>query len=69
MALKGRHWFSKYALIFELDDEGANRTRIRAKTLANFPGPHGKIYRALVIGSGGHKIVVRRMLRQIAAAA
>lgn len=69
LALKGRHWFSKYALIFELDDEGANRTRIRAKTLANFPGPHGKIYRALVIGTGGHKIVVRRMLRQIAAAA
>ncbi|MFI6172737.1 hypothetical protein ACIBCN_38580 [Nocardia sp. NPDC051052] len=69
LAMKGRHWFSKYALIFELDDEGANRTRVRAMTLANFPGPHGKIYRALVIGSGGHKIVVRRMLRQIAAAA
>lgn len=69
LAVKGRHWFSEYALIFELDDEGTNRTRIRAKTLANFPGMHGKIYRALVIGSGGHKMVVRRMLRQIAAAA
>ncbi|MFC9437910.1 hypothetical protein [Nocardia sp. NPDC057030] len=69
LALKGRHWFSVYALVFELDDEGANRTRVRAKSWGNFPGPHGKIYRALVIGSGGHKIVVRRLLRQIAAAA
>ncbi|WP_405163520.1 hypothetical protein OG203_45950 [Nocardia sp. NBC_01499] len=69
LALKGRHWFSRYALVFELDEEGSSRTRIRAKSWANFPGPHGKIYRALVIGTGGHKIAVRRMLRQIAAAA
>ncbi|KAA8882905.1 hypothetical protein F3087_38615 [Nocardia colli] len=68
LALKGRHWFSEYALVFELDDEGASRTRVRAESWANFPGLHGKIYRALVIGSGGHKLVVRRLLRQIAAA-
>ncbi|WP_238815912.1 hypothetical protein [Nocardia brasiliensis] len=69
LALSGRHWFSRYALIFELDEQGANRTRLRARSLANFPGPHGKIYRALVIGSGGHRLVVRRMLRRIEAAA
>ncbi|WP_433664805.1 hypothetical protein ACQPW1_23220 [Nocardia sp. CA-128927] len=69
LAMKGRHWFSEYALVFELDDECANRTRIHAKSWANFPGLHGKIYRALVIGSGGHQVVVRRMLRKIAAAA
>ncbi|PXX58830.1 hypothetical protein DFR70_113165 [Nocardia tenerifensis] len=69
LAMKGRHWFAEYALIFELDDEGGNRTRIRAESWGNFPGLHGKLYRALVIGSGGHRIVVRRMLRQIAAAA
>ncbi|GAA5090277.1 hypothetical protein [Nocardia iowensis] len=69
LALKGRHWFSEYALIFELDDEGPSRTRVRAKSLANFPGLHGKIYRALVIGTGAHKFVVRGMLRRIAAAA
>ncbi|MFE9581871.1 hypothetical protein ACFYO1_36225 [Nocardia sp. NPDC006044] len=69
LALKGRHWFSVYALVFELDDEGANRTRIRAESWGNFPGLHGKIYRALVIGTGGHKIVVRGLLRRIAAAA
>ena len=33
------------------------------------PGLRGKVYRALVIGSGGHRIVVRRMLRRIAARA
>lgn len=42
---------------------------MRAVTLAAFPGIHGRVYRALVIGSGGHRIVVRRMLQRIAAAA
>ena len=34
----------------------ANRFRARrgAATRADFPGIHGKIYRALVIGTGGH---------------
>jgi hypothetical protein len=68
-ALKGRHWFSRYALVFELDEQGPSRTLLRARSWADFPGLHGKIYRALVIGSGGHKIVVRQMLRRIAAAA
>ncbi|WP_280443608.1 hypothetical protein [Nocardia brasiliensis] len=68
LALSGQHWFSRYALIFELDEPDANRTRIRARSLANFPGLHGKIYRALVIGSGGHRLVMRRLLRRIEAA-
>lgn len=69
LALKGRHWFSRYALVFELDEQGPSRTRVRAQSWGEFPGLHGKIYRALVIGSGGHKIVVRDILRRIAAAA
>ncbi|MFQ6394209.1 hypothetical protein ACLMAJ_12185 [Nocardia sp. KC 131] len=69
LALSGRHWFARYALIFELDDEGPSRTRVRARSWGEFPGLHGKIYRALVIGSGGHQVIVRRMLRQIEAAA
>ncbi|MFD4184060.1 hypothetical protein [Rhodococcus sp. NPDC058514] len=69
LALSGRHWFSRYALIFELDDEGPDRTRIRAQSWGEFPGLHGRLYRALVIGSGGHRVVVRRLLRQIADAA
>ncbi|WP_069167283.1 hypothetical protein [Nocardia altamirensis] len=69
LAMRGQHWFSRYALVFELDDEGAGRTRIRAKSWGEFPGLHGKIYRALVIGSRGHRVVVRRLLRKIEAAA
>ncbi|WP_338757947.1 hypothetical protein V7968_25070 [Nocardia vulneris] len=68
LALSGQHWFARYALIFELDEQDANRTRIRARSLANFPGLHGKIYRALVIGSGGHRLVMRQVLRRIEAA-
>ncbi|MGW5222615.1 hypothetical protein ACWEQA_32540 [Nocardia sp. NPDC004085] len=69
LALRGQHWFSKYALIFELDEEGPSRTRVRARSYGDFPGLHGRIYRALVVGSGGHRLVVRHMLRRIAAAA
>lgn len=68
LALKGRHLFAAYRLVFELDPEPAG-VRLRALTFANFPGLRGSVYRALVIGSGGHKIVVRRILRQVAAAA
>jgi hypothetical protein len=68
LALKGRHPFSVYKLIFELV-ETPRSTEVRAVTLAAFPGIHGRIYRALVIGSGAHRIVVRRMLGRIAAAA
>jgi hypothetical protein len=67
LSLKGRHPFSIYNLVFELKAT-TQGTEVRAVTLADFPGLHGRIYRALVIGSGGHRIVVRRMLRRIAAA-
>ena len=66
-ALKGRHPFSVYKLVFELADEGRGHTHLRALTWAAFPGVACKVYRALVIGSGGHRIVVRRMLKSIAA--
>ena len=67
-ALKGRHWFSVYKLTFLLS-EAEGRTRVAAQTWAAFPGVKGKVYRALVIGSGAHRIVVRRMLKKIAAQA
>ena len=57
----------RFALKGELADEGCGHTRLRALTWAAFPGVAGKVYRALVIGSGGHRIVVRRMLKRIAA--
>ena len=64
LELRGRHRFSKYALTFELDGN-----RLRAQTHAEFPGVLGRMYRLAVIGSGAHKLVTRRLLRQIARAA
>ncbi len=40
-------------------------SRLRARTDAIFPGVRGSVYRALVIGSGGHKFIVKWMLRDI----
>ncbi len=64
--LRGQHRFSSYALVFELDAIGATRCTLRAQTWAEFPGPIGRVYRALVIGSGGHRLIVRRLLRNVA---
>jgi hypothetical protein len=61
LALRGRHRFADYALTFELED-GC----LRAVTHADFPGVRGKLYRAAVIGSGGHRIVTRQLLRRVA---
>jgi hypothetical protein len=63
LALRGRHRFSSYALTFVLDGES-----LRAQTEAAFPGVLGRLYRAAVIGSGAHRIVTRRLLRQVARA-
>jgi hypothetical protein len=63
LALRGRHRFSNYALTFVLDGD-----RLRAQTYAAFPGVLGRLYRAAVIGSGGHRIATRRLLRQVARA-
>ena len=65
VALAGRHRFSRYSLTFELEEVGGG-TRISAETRAEFPGLLGWGYRQAVIGSGGHRLVVRRMLRRIA---
>jgi len=61
LALGGHHRFASYTLTFVLDGD-----RLRAQTHAAFPGLRGKLYRALVIGSGAHRLVTRRLLRQIA---
>jgi hypothetical protein len=66
LILRGRHRFSRYELRFELDPLKRGCVEVHAKTSATFPGVHGRIYRALVIGSGGHRVAVRRMLTSIA---
>ena len=68
-ALKGRHPFAVYRWVFELEDESAARTRVRAATWAAFPGVHGKIYKTLVIGTGAHRVATRWTLKRIAGAA
>jgi Protein of unknown function (DUF2867) len=71
-ALKGRHPFAVYRWVFELDPligVEAGRTRLRASTWADFPHLHGRVYRAFVIGTGGHRVAVRWTLKRVAAAA
>lgn len=65
LTLVGRHRFSRYALVFELDPEDGG-THLRAQTWAAFPGVLGRGYRMIVIGSRMHRLVVRRLLRRIA---
>ncbi|MFF4758214.1 hypothetical protein [Streptomyces sp. NPDC001292] len=65
LVLTGRHRFSSYALIFRLEQAGPGRSRLRAETRAAFPGPAGRLYRALVIGTGGHAAGMRRLLSAI----
>ncbi len=62
LSLAGRHRFSDYLLTFRVDDLGDGRSRLRAETRAEFPGLKGRVYRALVIGTRGHVLAVRRML-------
>ena len=66
LALEGRHRFSTYALIFRLEPLRADRTQLRAETRAAFPGALGRVYRALVIGTRGHVLGVRRLLAAVA---
>jgi hypothetical protein len=65
LVLAGRHRFSEYRLSFQLADTGNGQTRLTAVTNATFPGLRGRLYRLVVIGSRGHAIIARRMLRSI----
>lgn len=64
LALVGRHRFARYELMFELAD-GASGTVLRAITYAAFPGLHGRIYRALVLGTRLHVLATRGMLNAV----
>lgn len=66
LTLRGRHRFSRYEFRFTLVPAGPGRTELSALTAAAFPGVLGGGYRLFVIGSGGHAVVVRRLLGQVA---
>jgi hypothetical protein len=65
VVLRGSHRFSTYELAF-LVEPGPRGSIVRARTSAVFPRLPGRLYRSLVIGSGGHVLAVRGMLRTIA---
>lgn len=65
LELAGSHRFSRYALIFRLHELAPGQVQVRAETRAEFPGPPGAVYRALVIGTRGHVLAVRRLLAAI----
>lgn len=65
LALEGRHRFSRYRLVFELDDEPGGSTRLRALTYAVFPGLRGQAYRTLVIRTRLHVLATNHLLRSI----
>jgi hypothetical protein len=69
LVLAGRHRFSSYRLTFRIEPLDEGRSRLSAETRAAFPGPAGGIYRTLVIGTGGHVVVMRRLLSGIGRAA
>lgn len=65
LTLSGRHRFSRYRLRFDVVPADHGGAELRALTFAAFPGPHGRVYRALVIGSRGHALATRHMLRAV----
>jgi hypothetical protein len=66
LRLRGRHRFSDYELRFELEPLASGGTLLSASTSAAFPGVKGRIYRTLVIESGGHRAAVGRILARVA---
>jgi hypothetical protein len=62
LVLAGRHRFSEYRLTFLVEPLDDVCSRVRAVTHARFPGLHGEAYRTLVIRSGMHVLVTRRLL-------
>ena len=65
LALMGQHRFSRYALIFSIMEKPSGLVLLSAQTRAEFPGRRGSVYRALVIGSRGHVVATRSILRAV----
>jgi hypothetical protein len=61
IVLAGRHRFSNYELRLLIAPDGAGSS-LSAETRAEFPGLLGRGYRLAVIGSGGHRVLTRRLL-------
>src|ERR1700710_726655 len=68
LSLAGSHRFSNYALVFRLAPLGGRRTRppLAAGPRAESPAFAGRAYRAAVIGTRMHVLIVRRVMRGVA---
>ena len=65
LSLAGRHRFSRYLLAWDIAEPDSETVNLSATTRAEFPGIHGRAYKALVIDSGAHARITRRMLAAI----
>jgi hypothetical protein len=65
LVLEGHHRFSSYALVFRIEAVRLGQARLHAETRAAFPGFAARVYRLLIIGTGGHVVAVRRLLAGI----
>ena len=66
LILSGRHRFSEYSLEWRIVGLPDERSQLSALTRAQFPGVKGRAYKALVIDSGAHARITRRMLGSVA---
>jgi hypothetical protein len=61
VVLGGSHRFSRYELVCRIEPaQGASV--VRFETWAEFPCLGGRLYRAAVIGTGGHRVGMRLLL-------
>lgn len=65
LALTGEHKYAKYAVVFRIDLLPGQRSRVRLETRAQFAPGKGRLYKAAVLSTRGHIIIVNRMLRSI----
>ncbi len=65
LALMGEHRYSRYALVFRLTERDDAPLLLSAETRAEFPGRSGSAYRTLVIGTRGHVLATRSLLRAV----
>jgi hypothetical protein len=64
IVLRGRHRFAEYAVVVRIDSAREGSV-CRLESRGAFPGPHGAVYRFLVVGTRGHVVAVRRLLESI----
>lgn len=61
LVLGGNHRYARYGLTFRIAGQPGFEA-VSAETRAEFPGIRGAVYKALVVGTGAHARVVRRLL-------